>query len=90
MYVRLLLLNLHAKFLCSAYVCAIVLSLLFTESHLYSHRVCNMMLTQRISTLASDLAKQCHVSSIRVGEKTARERLIMNDKCRGEGTCTGF
>ena len=44
-----------------------------------------MMLTQRISMLASDLAKQCHVSPVRVGEKTARERLVMNDRRRGEG-----
>lgn len=42
-----------------------------------------MMLTQRISVLAHDLAKQCHVAPVRVEEKVARQRKAMTDNCSG-------
>ena len=42
-----------------------------------------MMLTQRISVLAHDFAKQCHVAPVRVEEKAARQRRTMTDNYTG-------
>jgi len=42
-----------------------------------------MMLAQRISVLAHDFAKQCHVAPDRVEEEAARQRRTMTDNYTG-------
>ena len=42
-----------------------------------------MMLTQRISVLAHDFTKQCHVAPVRVEEKAARQRRTMTNNYTG-------